>query len=545
MRGETKIELFDAKSGELVKSVTKHNLVTNACKNIINGLVKLSTLGKGTNDSMLNAFGNFRKGLFGDSRSIEDTLKDIFGGVLVFSEPISEDADHIIPTPAERRAYIGGGYQGNTLAGSPTLGSLSAESAYVANDYIKFVWEFTSSQCNGAIACICLTSNQGGLLGFRLDDTVYNRGNYLYRQITDAGLKINSGSPGQGQGFELRSQGGSNQHNKTRTEDGSVYHTCYWNRHQWWDMSKFFNNNNKVNMFNGIYQAERNALSAHNETINSDAFPTYDDRCGIPCLDFMKYYMWKSHDYDGRTGTTMTLAYLDLTASTRQWIELTGVNLTALQNDMLSLTVDSSGWSSWQKNHLPGNTLLCIKEGYAYFLFMYHNSSDPGEDAAKMYKVNIETGAIAASNAFSISDDQINFLAAGNSILPYSQQFYLTLSNDDLLLCFRTQFHSKYYHFSVDLVNLTLSEHPVASGDFGMSNNAAGRPSEYYEVPSLAPAPFCFYNNGIPNAYDYIVNPNIFMPYLATINNQNGLEKDNTKTMKITYTLYMEAENGG
>ena len=164
LKGKTVIQLYDAKTGELVETVEKTNLVTNAVNNVLNGalnaLAYTSNNNKGRH-SGLNCLFDFPSGY--------NLAKSMLGGILVFSKHIEEDVEHVIPSISEIKSFIGCGNQGANIAGNSFKGSINRSESEQGDNYIKFVWDFTTEQCNGDIACVCLTSDCGGCLGYGFD----------------------------------------------------------------------------------------------------------------------------------------------------------------------------------------------------------------------------------------------------------------------------------------------------------------------------------------------------------------------------------------
>ena len=163
LKGKTTIQLFDAKTGELTDEVTKENLVTNAVRNVLGGAYNQLASGNVWSRGM---------------DDIEDLYKiptgknfaqALYGGVLVFSQHITEDADHCLPSIEEIKSFIGCANQSASNTGNTFRGSINATESEVGADYVKFVWDFNTDQCNGDIASICLTSDCGGAGGYGCD----------------------------------------------------------------------------------------------------------------------------------------------------------------------------------------------------------------------------------------------------------------------------------------------------------------------------------------------------------------------------------------
>ena len=164
LKGKTVIQLYDAKTGELVETIEKTNLVTNAVNNVLNGalnaLAYTSNNYKGRRYA-LDCLFDFPIGY--------NLAKSMLGGILVFSKPIEEDVEHVIPSISEIKSFIGCGNQGAAISGNTFKGAINISESEQGDNYIKFVWDFTTEQCNGDIACVCLTSDCGGCLGYGFD----------------------------------------------------------------------------------------------------------------------------------------------------------------------------------------------------------------------------------------------------------------------------------------------------------------------------------------------------------------------------------------
>ena len=157
MKGETTIQLFDANTGKLTDEVTKHNLVTGAVNDFLKILTYASFFNYGSIYNMINK----------PSERSSNNILGLYGGLLIFSEPIDES--HKYPIGNEILSNIG--YAGmddsfydidDTYAGR--LNSVESKFDDVNKRY-KFVWDFPTHACNGDIASICLTNKSVGNRG--------------------------------------------------------------------------------------------------------------------------------------------------------------------------------------------------------------------------------------------------------------------------------------------------------------------------------------------------------------------------------------------
>lgn len=163
LKGTTTFELTNVKTGEK-EIITEQNMFTNALNNIFNEAPYYAS----TNFAcfpLANTAGGAMAPLYNTG----------LGGLLLFPKAIEENADTFFapadnkPTGiASRDAYSGE----DTRRGSFN----SVESGFVTNSAGKeigyrYVWDFSTSQANGQIACAALTSYRGGMA--YLDGTSY------------------------------------------------------------------------------------------------------------------------------------------------------------------------------------------------------------------------------------------------------------------------------------------------------------------------------------------------------------------------------------
>lgn len=139
IKGRTKIQLFNARTGKLEHVVEDDNLVTNAVKYAMN----------------IEAAGNIQL----DSWIFPIATKAL-GGILLFDATLQENAENIyLPHDAHIVGYA------NTSANTNNIrcGSYNAaESGPTENGYVS-TWDFGTSQANGVIRSVARTSaNAGG-----------------------------------------------------------------------------------------------------------------------------------------------------------------------------------------------------------------------------------------------------------------------------------------------------------------------------------------------------------------------------------------------
>ena len=144
LKGRTRIELTNVNTGE-VEVHEDNNMVTNALNKL------LGNYGVFCNNPLAEVVNG----------TPTETIKKLTGGLMLFDKEIEEDPE-IINAPAGT-SVVGCGslvpYNGaNLMTGSYN----DVESGWTEDGGYKHVWDFTTSQANGNIACACLTTNAGG-----------------------------------------------------------------------------------------------------------------------------------------------------------------------------------------------------------------------------------------------------------------------------------------------------------------------------------------------------------------------------------------------
>lgn len=224
LKGKTTIQLFDAKTGELTDEVTKENLVTNAVRNALGGAYNQLASGNIWSKGMM------RIGNIYNLPNSKNFAQAMYGGVLVFSQPIAEDADHCLPSIEEIKSFIGCANQSASNTGNTFRGSINSGESEVGTDYVKFVWDFNTDQCNGDIASICLTSDCGGAGGYGCDakDTSLQglslrdfHSDSFWDTSVAANLKYNTN------GALVNAKGWNSNGGKCAYIDGDYLHTIY------------------------------------------------------------------------------------------------------------------------------------------------------------------------------------------------------------------------------------------------------------------------------------------------------------------------------
>lgn len=138
LHGHVRVELRDRWTGRVVDSQEKDNLVTNAVQKMI----------------MLSGY---------TARSLGQTYSPLYektlGGIFLFDNTLTESASNIsFPSSAKVVGYAG--QTANT--DSNIIGSYNAQESTPISNGFTTVWDFLTSQANGAIASLARTSPYWG-----------------------------------------------------------------------------------------------------------------------------------------------------------------------------------------------------------------------------------------------------------------------------------------------------------------------------------------------------------------------------------------------
>lgn len=170
LKGKMKIELTDVHTGEK-QTVVEHNMVTNALANIFKpmGIDKSPS-------KLLNGMNLY--------------YQTVLGGLLLFDSEIEENADTLYPpSNVNLIGCASYGVQNNT-AGTLRGGFNQTESELnMADRYMKYVYDFTTSQANGTISCVCLTHKNGGYTSYGGKDAPFGNNYALGMQVCDGHLQ--------------------------------------------------------------------------------------------------------------------------------------------------------------------------------------------------------------------------------------------------------------------------------------------------------------------------------------------------------------------
>lgn len=166
IKGTTRIELTDVHTGKK-ETVEKENLVTNAVRDLFRpmGFVKKA-------DFFLSKLCPY--------------IENLYGGLIMFDSKLDEDPDVYYPKAGAR-------VTAHAMYNSVNTGSTLSRGSYNVTEserndkqrYMKFVYDFNTSQGNGRIASVCLTHRHGGLSFYGADKPSTVEGCYMFNPIDE------------------------------------------------------------------------------------------------------------------------------------------------------------------------------------------------------------------------------------------------------------------------------------------------------------------------------------------------------------------------
>ena len=147
IHGHTRIDLRDVKTGKRERIESDNTFMATTLAKYMRGL------GAGNN----NPFAN-------DTWKANNMVKNLCGGVFLFKDVIPDNSEYM---PAGNKMTANGCYNVVNNGNPPEFGSWnSIESNIDGNSSAVLVWDWSTSQGNGQISSVCLTSETGGYIGY-------------------------------------------------------------------------------------------------------------------------------------------------------------------------------------------------------------------------------------------------------------------------------------------------------------------------------------------------------------------------------------------
>lgn len=521
IKGHTKIILTDAKSGKINDIIEEDNMITNAVPNIFR----------------TNYFGN---NLFGNNCLLP--IRQLFGGVMCFENPITEDANNIYPPcENENRLVAHAGYNTNAAVLNPKLGTLSNLSAQGAdrNSY-TYIWDFGPDKGNGTIQSVCLTSKWGGNVGLTANQSLTDQYNFInitngrhFSRITDYN-KLYAYDPNASVSYDFYDYNTNYGYKlAVYTEWGELApgHTDDWGRQL--DISftltkmkinplnyglndyPYYNTwsewKDNVRIFYKTYEKVLHWNTAHNTSYRPDS-------CPIPIIfvdpDNTKWYVL----YRGEPGANINKCQLyEITLNQNEEIEIT------------QLHQDFDFYDNfYQREEIYYETSIKIPihDNSIYYPIYYAE----GNGFRYLRKINISTGAVTQI-------DQVQNPVTDHPLFTFYAGSYIHTTA-------MTRWVGNYYSCNGWCINNDKLYHCSASRT-GV-NIGFDEPEDRYYSKLLEPNPISplwlveARGNTVNTSYarEEFFTTYLFTPYLATINNlASPVSKTEDQAMQIQYTL--------
>lgn len=165
MKGYTKIELTNVHTGEK-EVVEKHNIITN-------NLVEMHKL-----------YADIGQRAYKYYLMVEPLYEKGMGGIILFSNPLTEDADKFGTILTSVDDIIGCGFNGTNVTTDTKIGNKNLSESKILDNGYKYVWDFGTSQANGVIASVGLTHSDAGAISGQAyakpTYMQYDSGSYTY-----------------------------------------------------------------------------------------------------------------------------------------------------------------------------------------------------------------------------------------------------------------------------------------------------------------------------------------------------------------------------
>lgn len=486
MKGHARIELTDVHTGEK-QVIEEDNLITNAVSEYVKPI----------------AFCGYTP-LYRGVRTY-GLLNMLFGGLLLLDSAVEENPDIIrLPYGID---VVGRGSDIAYTGVDTFLGSLNInESGYDESGNYKFVWDFTTSQANGVIASLSLTSHFGGRLGYGW----YSRDASITSNMQDS-VFFNGVS---WSAYSTALLCKSNNNNEINAyECGYVF--CVGDN----IYTTITHNLRKSSLFSNFYIKNSGCLSIakikipissvilNNRNFNSaDVAKDFDEIIDIPLPDVIKNGLEGSKIYGGfyQCGSSMYMIMLN-----KQYIEAEE-QINIFKVDFLTMESETISFKNTTGKRIgfveiTGNSCqawFAVSNGN-FICNCYNNGVFEA-----LYRINMSNPA-----------DVFKFENKGTDVIKVRQLFFFTISSGFIVS--RGDSYSDAY-----IVN-------VAKGKYCSYNIEGVNQLSTTSNENLTKIVRRFSSGG-NECVDVVNNPF----YLATINNlATPVQKTASQTMKITYTL--------
>ena len=483
LKGKTTFELTDVNTGE-VEVIEDTNMITNGLQDF------LATYGYFGCDVLSN-----------DKMGASSLWVNALGGLFLFDSRLDENVENTF-MPAGVK-MIGNGSKDMSNSGAVTeLGSYNTtESGLQSDGSIKLVYDFSTQQANGTIACVCLTSKLGGYIGMGSENGYYNSSYNLKEYMSDDKHQLYSGIAGAKNYLQHLMYPVYRENVIYLTNPYNIsYKSDYADQH--WSTTKKIQILKVRAGFSSVSIKNRNVLS------NNNILATYDIDIPQDILDSSGTYKYGTIPFSDNDGNIFmvfgrTSADNSFNANYFSFSNNSYVWIMKIDRDMQV--------TAYKFTNNTGNTLYVSRKTTVFdggYIWTYTNNSP-----YTLYGIKYSDSTQIIETGVS-KDSRYNLFVLGRNLIG---------------IC-KSHVSSSYYNPPdiYDAVNRTLKK---TNGTIYDNSEIfipfIDRKGVYISVYNV--------NSGLsPNFFSVIKDPR----YLATINNlSEPVVKTASKTMKVTYTI--------
>ena len=485
LKGKTTFELTDVNTGE-VEVIEDTNMITNGLQDF------LATYGYFGCDVLSN-----------DKMGANSLWVNALGGLFLFDSRLEENVENTF-MPAGVK-MVGNGSKDVANSGVVTeLGSYNTtESGLQSDGSIKLVYDFSTQQANGTIACVCLTSKLGGYIGMGSENRYYNASYNLKEYMSDDKHRLYSGIAGARNYLQHLMYPVYSDNVIYLTNPYNInYVSGYTDQH--WSTNKKIQILKVRAGFSSVSIKDKNVLS------NNNILATYDIDIPQDIIDFVGTYKYGTIPFSDNEGNIFMV--FGRTSSDSDFND----NYFSFRNNsyvwIMKIDRDMQV-TAYKVTNNTGNNLYVSRKTTVFdggYIWTYTDNSP-----YTLYGIKYSDSTQIIETGVS-KDSKYNLFVLGRNLIGICNS-YATLNNYN---------PPDIY----DVVNRTLKKTNGAINWFAddIFIPFVDRKGVYISVYGYS------YSSDPQNYFSVIKDPR----YLATINNlSEPVVKTASKTMKVTYTI--------
>lgn len=171
LKGKTVIELTDVKTGQ-IEHYEDENIVTNALQDYISAYLAFQGI----------AAANAYMPLYNIAAS----------GIKLFDSTIEENANNYKMPSVGQNKVVGYASRSQKTDADARRGNMNLQETVAIDNGMQLVWDFATSEANGTISSVCLTSQRGGQDSYLVSSSkdLYFRNPKSYTNVSGAEAKV-------------------------------------------------------------------------------------------------------------------------------------------------------------------------------------------------------------------------------------------------------------------------------------------------------------------------------------------------------------------